>query len=131
MTECDCYRICRIVRLRRGLERKYSLYHVYDLALLRTAIAYDRLLHLKRRILEHRQSSVVAGQQDHASALCHGDAGRDIRIEKEFLYRSYVRLKGPYDLAHIRIYPVKAAREARPRLGRYDAAANETLLAPV
>ena len=69
MAERYGHRIRRIVRFRGRFEREYALYHVDDLTLFRTAIADDGLLNLEGRILVHRQSRVVAGEQYDSPAL--------------------------------------------------------------
>ena len=107
MAERYGHRIRRIVRGR--FEREYALYHVDDLTLFRPAIADNSLLNLEGRILVHRQSRVIAGEQYDSPALRDGDAGSYIGVEKELLYCRYVGLEGAYDLAHVRVDAVEPA----------------------
>ncbi len=109
MAERYGHRISRVVRLRGRFQREYALYHVDDLAFFRAAKANDGLLHLEGRILVHRHTGVVAGEQYDSPALGHGDAGSYIRVEEEFLYRRDVGLEGADDLAHVRIDAVQPA----------------------
>ena len=61
--------IRRVIRFRRRRQRADALHHIHDLALLRSAVADDRLLDLKRSVFIYPDSGFPACQQDDAPAV--------------------------------------------------------------
>ena len=77
--------IRRVVRSWDGFQPAYAAHHVHDLRFFSAAIADDRLLDLKRRVLKNFHARVLTRQQDHSPAVRYGDARGDIRIKKQLL----------------------------------------------
>ena len=51
---------------------------------------------------------MFTGKQNDTTAVCNRDTGRNIRIEKQFFYRSGVRVKQLNQLLKIGLDPVQA-----------------------
>jgi len=129
MAERDGDGVRRVVRLRHGLQGQDAAHHVHDLLFVRTAITDDRLLDLQRRVFIDLQPGLIAREQDDAAAMGNGDAGRDIRIEKQLLDRHHFRVKLRDEFIQVAVDLVEPAGQLRFGRRRDHAAGQQTLAA--
>ena len=93
--------ICGVIRLWSGFQGAEPLDHLHHLMLFCPAIADNGLLDLQRRIFVYLQSMLLAGKQNHASAVCNGDTRCNIGIKKKLFNGNAVRRKHLYKTAQV------------------------------
>ena len=101
MAERKGHGVRRVVGLGRGFQIAQTPHHVHHLGLLRPSVAAYGLLDLQRRIFINFHPRLLAGQQDHAPAVGHGNARGNVGIEKQFLNGNSLRLEGLKQLRKI------------------------------
>ena len=101
MAESQRQRIGRIIRPRRFRQFQKPFGHIHDLPLFRLAIAGNGHLHLSRRILKQRHTAPLRSAQQHAPAVCHGNAGGNIGIEEQLFNGDHIRLQLADQFLHI------------------------------
>ena len=110
-------RVGRVVRARHRLEPQQVARHVHHLTLFGQTVPHDGLLDLHGRVFIDRQLHLLNRAEDDAAAMRHGDAGRDILAEKQFLDRNLVGLHVPQELLHLRLDLQQARRQREARRG--------------
>ena len=83
MAQCDGDCIGGVVGLGCGVQVEDAPGHVLDLVLGGVAVANNGLLDLHGLVLVDGHPRLLDGQQDHAPALGHADAGGDVLAEEE------------------------------------------------
>ena len=81
MTKRERHRVRSVIRFGRSVQAADALDHLHDLLLFSPTVSDDGLLDLQRRVFVDPDSGFLTCQEDHASSVRHGDAGRDIRVE--------------------------------------------------
>lgn len=129
MTKSNCHGIRRVIRLGYVLKLQNAFYHVHDLRFPGFSIAYDGLFYLRRCILKHLYIGLTASQENDAARLGNGNAGRDIRIEKQFLNGDGIRMKRGDQFQHVQINAVEPGGQPSMRRGGDDTAFYQLLFA--
>ena len=127
--QSQCVR--RVVRPGDSLQLQKPLRHVHHLALLRLAVARYRQLHLGGRVLVQRDAALLGGVQDDAPSVGHGDAGRDVGVEEQFLDGDDVGLQLPDQVLHVRADLVQTPGKGQARRGGNGSVGHHMDLSPV
>ena len=78
-------------------------------------------------MLHTKGPSLLTGQQEHAPAVSDGDAGRDIRVEKQLFHRDGIGLEQLDQLCRVVIDLLQTRGKARVCRRRDDAAFHQTV----
>lgn len=113
MAECDGDGIRRIIWFRDRLQGQDAAHHIHNLLFVRAAVTNDCLLDLQRRVFIDLQPGLVAREQNDATAVGNGDAGRDIRIKKQLLDRHHLRVELRDEFVQVAVDLVEPARQLR------------------
>ena len=101
MADSQCQGVSGIVGPWDLLHIEKPLGHQHHLALVRAPVARHRLLDLHGGILKYRHPQLFRRQEDHPTAMGHGDAGGNILTEEKLLHRHLVGMEGADQLLHV------------------------------
>lgn len=131
MADRDGDRVCRVVRRRRLLEAEQQLDHLLHLVLVRAAIADDRPLDLRRRVLDHWNAGLHGGEHRHAARMSELQGGSGVDRVEDVLDRDAVRPVLREEPSDADVNGVESLGEAGARRDADSSARDELMPLPV
>ena len=131
MTEGDCHRVRRIIRLGDGGKVEDPLGHVHDLTLFCLAVAHYRLLDLAGGVFKDVDPQLGGGHQNDPTGLGHADAGGHVGVEEQLFDGHDLRGKPADQRLQILLNLEQPLGHGHPRRGVDGPAAQEPGLPPV
>src|SRR5207253_2802049 len=131
MANRDRERIGGAVRRRRGTESEQQLHHVSHLLLLRTPVADDRALDLRRRVLDDLASGLDRREHGHTARVTELERAAHVGRMKQILDGHAIRSMRDEQRRQFSVDAGEAMREAVARRRGNRAAGHEMMAASI